>query len=243
MQTVEAIESGSRETQPTWKNVAVPGFSTVTFHYFNEWLYADAIDVSSWETLIDLYLFAEQYFIPKFQDRIVNRMIQQSYHGAMKSPSLALISANWGKLVNRLPARDLLVKTYADYGDTVEAINQQNLVTAPEQFVAGLAQTLYERSRGATNGYYMLWTRKCNWHVHSKEENCLLSEEDKVFEKEFFGLETTSATADDCILWSLLTLLCFVKNVVNVLKPNGLRKLAVTFWKCANGIACILMIF
>ena len=175
-----------KKPRPLGNNLLVLDHSVVTVHYFNEWLYTGTIKAQDWQSLLDVYIFAEKYAILNLQDKVVNKMIQQTYSGDVKSPSCTLISSKWSELAADSPLRNLLVKTYADYGDTVETIKQANLVNAPVQFVASLAQTFYERAQDGKDEESVLWSRKCMWHVHDKEELCSLSSEDKEFEQEFF---------------------------------------------------------
>ena len=150
------------------------------FSVFNEWLYSGTVSYEdykvhhgTWSALLHLYIFAEKRIVPKFQNALIDAMIE--FASESESWPTEDIRLAWVNTATPSRLRTFLTDLYARvvpmaacFGQTTEkrecfdidfvkrvAIALGNIVEDPEEH---------------RTGFSSLWKDRCLWHVHGPED-------------------------------------------------------------------------
>ena len=150
------------------------------FWGFKEWLYSGAVTLKhykvhhgTWSALLDLYVFAEKRIIPRFQNALIDAMINVCEENRT-FPDTEIHLA-WMNTATSSPLRTFLVDLYAR-GVPIAACFDQSTekrecfdIDFVTRVAIALDDIVQEPEEHGT-GFRSLRKDRCLWHVHGPED-------------------------------------------------------------------------
>ena len=166
-----ALEGGFEE--PETQVINLRDEDPKVFWAFNEWLYSGTVahqryaTNEKWSALLNLYVFAEKRIVPKFQNALIDAMI--NLWGEIGSYPKTEIHLAWVNTATSSPLHKFLIHLYVRFVPMDECFGQQ----AEERecfdvdFVMRVAVALDNEPGTSINS---IWKDRCLWHIHGPED-------------------------------------------------------------------------
>ena len=143
------------------------------FWGFKEWLYSGAVAYQhyarheTWFALLDLYVFAEKRVIPRFQNALIDAMI--NVWGENNTYPDTEIHLAWINTAILSPLHSFLTELYVRYVPLDECFGQnaEKRGCFDVDFVMRVAIATDEASESVETS---LWKDRCLWHIHGPED-------------------------------------------------------------------------
>ena len=152
LDTISTDTGGQKELSETPKGITLADEDPAIFSRFNEWVYRGKLCTAtetpkdiSWNTIFDIYTFAERSRIPKLQNACINVIIRKAKIGA-PFPSQDMLNPLWKNTSKVSPLRLLLLELFAAKCNLKAALGRNG--GFHHKFLHDLVIILYEMKEG-----------------------------------------------------------------------------------------------
>ena len=152
------------------------------FGRFHVWLYTgelldndETIGDVDYETLVDLFIFAEKRLAARFQNACIDAIISKSYVDQRIPHPTAVVGNVWASTSRLSPLRAFLVDIYARRGNMSAVLaDDEDVEGYSKSFLASVIKAYYCMKRDqSTYRWYDFWMQRCTYHTHSVGEFCV----------------------------------------------------------------------
>ena len=162
-----------RELSETPRGITLADEDPVIFRRFNEWVYTAKLCTATetpkdipWNTIFDIYTFAERRGMPKLQNACINVIIRKAKIGA-PFPGQDMLNPLWKTTGKVSPLRLLLLELFAAKCDLKAALVRNG--GFHHRFLHDLVIILYEMKEGDLEEEPDFWKRRHKYYVSTPE--------------------------------------------------------------------------
>ena len=173
LDTISANIGGEKELCDTPKAITLADEDPVIFRRFNEWVYTAKLCTATetpkeipWNTIFNIYTFAERRGIPKLQNACINVIIRKAKNDA-PFPSQEMLNPLWKTTGKVSPLRLLLLELFAAKCDLKAALARNG--GYHHRFLHDLVIILYEMKEGDLEEEPDFWKRRHKYYVTTPE--------------------------------------------------------------------------